>query len=131
MGSESKAPDLIGKAESALKDCLIHMAKMRLIRNSKELSYCRTQAKEIAVNIFKSLGFLNQIYYKRMWGHYREQVRNLPIKPDRLDQYLDTMMFSHTADEIMSACEKLTADTLRLFRILSRFWIQQTLNRCD
>jgi hypothetical protein len=66
------------------------------------------------VNIFKSLGLLNQSYYKRMWGHYREQVRNLPIKPDQLDQYLDTIMFSLTPDEIMSACEKLTADTLCL-----------------
>lgn len=49
-----------------------------------------------------------------MWGHYREQVRSLPIKPDQLDQHLDTMMFSLIPEEIMSACEKLTADTLRL-----------------
>lgn len=114
MGSESRTPDLIGKAESALKDCLICMAKMRLAENSKELSYCRIQAQEIAANLFKSLGFLNQMYYKRMWGHFREQVGNLPIKPDRLDQHLDTIMFSRTPDEIMSACEQLIADTLRL-----------------
>lgn len=52
---------------------------------------------------FRSLGFLNQIYYKRSWGHYREQVRNLPIKPDQLDQYLDIIMFSPIPDEIISA----------------------------
>jgi hypothetical protein len=114
MGSESRAPDLISKAEFVLKDCLFGIAKMRIAENSKDLSYCRTQAREIVVNIFKSLGLLNQSYYKRMWGHYREQVRNLPIKPDQLDQYLDTIMFSLTPDEIMSACEKLTADTLCL-----------------
>ncbi|AWB46603.1 hypothetical protein DCC85_22140 [Paenibacillus sp. CAA11] len=114
MGSESRAPDLIGKAESVLKDCLAGMAKMRLAESSKELSYCRTQAYEIVTDIFKSLGFLNQTYYKRMWGHYREQVRNLPIKPDQLDHYLDTIMFSVTPSEIMSACEKLIADTLGL-----------------
>lgn len=113
MGSESKTHDLTSKAESVLKDCLISIAKIRLAEN-KELSYCRTQAQEITVNIFKSLGLLNQIYYKRSWGHYREQVRNLPIKPDQLDQYLDTIMFSRKPDEIMSACEKLTAETLRL-----------------
>ncbi|MCS7461514.1 hypothetical protein N0M98_15285 [Paenibacillus doosanensis] len=114
MCSESKAADLISKAESVLKDCLINLAKMRLTEASKELVYCRTQAQEIAANIFKSLGFLNQIYYKRSWGHYREQVRNLPIKPDQLDQYLDTIMFSRTPNEIISACEKLTGDTLLL-----------------
>lgn len=114
LGSESKAPDMISKAESVLNDCLISIAKMRITENCKELSYYRIQAQEIAVNIFKSLGFLNQTYYKRMWGHYREQVRNLPIKPDHLDLHLDTMMFSLTPEEIMSACEKLTADTLSL-----------------
>lgn len=60
MGSESKAADLISKAESVLKDCLINLAKMRLTQASKDLVYCRTQAQEIAANIFKSLGFLNQ-----------------------------------------------------------------------
>ncbi|GIO28950.1 MULTISPECIES: kanamycin nucleotidyltransferase C-terminal domain-containing protein [Paenibacillus] len=114
MGSESQVPAFISKAESAVKDCLIGIAKMRLAESSHELTYCRTEAQEIARNIFMGLGFLNQIYYTRSWGHYREQVRNLPIKPDRLDQYLDTIMFSTTPDEIMSACEKLTEDTLRL-----------------
>jgi hypothetical protein len=114
MGSKSNAPAMISKAESILTECLISIAKMRLAENSNELSYCRTQAQEVAGNIFKSLGFLNQIYYKRSWGHYREQVRNLPIKPDQLDQYLDTIMFSSTPDEIMEACEKLAADTIRL-----------------
>lgn len=114
MGSESRALDLISKAEAALKDCLITIAKMRLAENAKELSYCRIQAQEIVVNIFKSLGLLNQIYYTRAWGHYREQVMNLRIKPERLDQYLDTIMFSRAPGDIMSACENLVADTLCL-----------------
>ncbi|OBR66602.1 hypothetical protein A7K91_07035 [Paenibacillus oryzae] len=114
MGSEARTPDMISKAEAALKDSLMTIAKMRLAESSKELSYCRIQAKEIAVNIFKSLGYLNQTYYKRMWGHYREQVRTLPIKPDRLDQHLDTIMFSTRPDEIMSACDRLIADTISL-----------------
>lgn len=111
MGSESKAIELTIKAELVVKDCFFYMAKMQLAGNSKELSYCRTQAQMIMVKIFKSLGFLNQIYYKRMWGHYREQVRSLPIKPDQLDQYLDIIMFSRTPDEVILACEKLITDT--------------------
>ncbi|WP_054955737.1 nucleotidyltransferase domain-containing protein [Paenibacillus dakarensis] len=114
MGDESKTSAMISQAESVLKDCLISIAKMRLTENSGDLSYLRIQAQAISGNIFKALGFLNQIYYKRSWGHYREQVRNLPMKPEQLDQYLDIIMFSTVPDELMSACENLTADTLRL-----------------
>lgn len=114
MGSESKTDEMISKAESVLNDCLISIAKMRIAENSNDLSYFRTQSQEIAVNIFKILGFLNQTYYTRMWGYYREQVRNLALKPKHLDKHLDTIMFSFIPAEIMSACEKLTADTLRL-----------------
>lgn len=114
IGSESNAAAMISKAESVIKECLISIAKMRLAENSTELTYCRTHAHEIAGNIFMSLGFLNQIYYKRSWGHYREQVRNLPLKPDDLEQCLDTLMISSNPEELMSACEKLIVNTLRL-----------------
>lgn len=114
MGSRSKAPDLTDRAETVLNDCLIGIAKMRLAARPDDLSYYRTQAQAIAGNVFKSLGYLNQIYYKRSWGHYREQVRDLPIKPDQLDPCLDTLMLSTRPVEIMSACEELTAATLRL-----------------
>lgn len=114
MGSESRASDLIGRAESVLKDCLLNMAKLRLAEQPAELTYCRTQAQAIMADIFKSLGYLNQIYYKRMWGHYREQVRSLPLKPELLDPCLDTIMYSHNPDEIISTCERLIADMLAL-----------------
>lgn len=116
MGSESRAPDLIGKAEAAMRDALINIAKMRISDRSRELTHCRILAQEVAEFVFKSLGFLNQTYYKRSWGHYREQVRNLPIKPEKLDDCLDAIMFSRSTDEILAACERLTADTLRLIR---------------
>lgn len=114
IGSKSFTPTMISRAESVLRDSLIHLAMIRISDNYTELSYCRTQAQEIAGNIFMSLGFLNQIYYKRSWGHYREQIRNLRIKPDNLDNYLDIIMFSRTPEDIMSACEKLSIDTLKL-----------------
>lgn len=114
MRSESKTAEMITKAESVLNSCLISIAKMRIAENAKDLSYFRTQSQEIAANIFKSLGLLNQTYYTRMWGHYREQVRNLSLKPEQLDKHLDTLMFSIIPEEIMLACEKLTTDTLRL-----------------
>jgi hypothetical protein len=114
MGSTSNTPAMISKAEAVLGNCFISLAKLRLAGDSKDLSYCRTQAQEIAGNIFKSLGFLNQVYYIRSWGHYREQARNLSMKPDLLDQHLDIIMYSHSPDEIISACDELTSDTLRL-----------------
>lgn len=105
---------MVNKAESVIKECLAGLANMRIFTDSKDLSYFRIQAQKIAGDIFKSLGFLNQIYYKRSWGHYREQVRDLKVKPEQLDQYLDTIMFSHSPDDILMACEKLTASTIRL-----------------
>ncbi|ACT02751.1 hypothetical protein [Paenibacillus sp. JDR-2] len=114
MGSESNACFMVNKAESVIKECLVGLANLRIFADSKDLSYSRIQAQEITGNIFKSLGFLNQIYYKRSWGHYREQVRDLKVKPEQLDQYLDTIMFSHSPDEILLACEEMTADTIRV-----------------
>lgn len=114
IGGESNAAAAINRAESVLKECLVGLSLMRLAESANDLTYCRTHAQDIAANTFKSLGFLNQIYYKRMWGHYREQVRDLPIKPDQLEPCLDTIMFSHNPEEIQTACEKLTTDMLRL-----------------
>lgn len=104
----------LNRAEAAIRDCFTSLIKFQLAGDSVDLSYCRTQAQEIAANIFRTLALINQTYYTRMWGHYREQVRNLQIKPGKLDQYLDTIMFSHSKEEIKTACEQLTTDTLNL-----------------
>lgn len=114
MGDKSNAYSLMDKAEAALTDCFIGLARFQLAGESMGLSFCRTQALEIASCIFKSLALLNQTYFTRMWGYYRDQVRNLPIKPALFDQYLDTIMFSHSIDDITAACDRLTKDTLAL-----------------
>lgn len=114
LGDKSNAYSLTDKAEAALTECFIGLARFQLAGETMDLSFCRTQAQEIASCIFKSLALLNQTYYTRMWGHYRDQVRNLSLKPALFDEYLDTIMFSHSMDDITSACERLTKDTLSL-----------------
>jgi predicted nucleotidyltransferase len=114
MGGPSNAITLINKAEVVLRDCFFSLDKFRLAGDSVDLSYCRTLAQGITSNIFKCLALLNQTFYTRSWGHYREQVRDIPSKPDQLDQYLDTIMLSHSTDEITSVCVQLTAETLNL-----------------
>lgn len=114
MGEPSNTLTLINRAEVVVRDCFTSLMKLRFAGDSMDLSFCRVLAQEIAATIFRSLALLNQTYYTRMWGHYREQVKNLSIKPDQLDLYLDTMMFSHSKDEIKTACEKLTLDTLHV-----------------
>ncbi|WP_238327972.1 nucleotidyltransferase domain-containing protein [Paenibacillus gorillae] len=114
LGSPSNTLKLIQQAETAMGSCFIRLAQLRLPASPKDLSYCRVQAHEIVTSLFESLCFLNQVYYTRGWGHYREQVRQLPIKPAQLEQFLDTIMFSHSRDEIMLACEQLTVDMLSL-----------------
>ncbi|MFF2092271.1 hypothetical protein [Paenibacillus sp. NPDC058174] len=114
LGNSSNTLKLVQQAETALGNCLISLAKLRLPASPGDLSYCRVQAHEIVTSLFESFCFLNQVYYTRGWGHYREQVRQLPIKPAQLEQHVDTIMFSRSRDDILFACEQLIADTLSL-----------------
>ncbi|GIO92378.1 MULTISPECIES: hypothetical protein [Paenibacillus] len=114
MREPSNTLTFINRAEGVVRDCFTGLVKFQLAGEAMDLSFSRILAHEIAASIFKALALLNQTYYTRMWGHYREQVRDLLIKPDELDLCLDTMMFSQSIEEIKSACEKLTLDTLYL-----------------
>ncbi|WP_274365849.1 nucleotidyltransferase domain-containing protein [Paenibacillus thermotolerans] len=125
MGEASHALTLTNRAEEALRDCMIGLAQCRLAGDSPDLSYCRTQGREIATGIFKALALVNQTYYTRMWGHFREQVRKLPIKPENLERDLDVIMFSRSPDEIMSSCESLIAETMRLIANRKKEFIGQ------
>jgi len=111
MPGPSNTLALINRAESAVCDCFTSLMKFQLAGDALDLSISRILAKEIAANIFRALALLNQTYYTRMWGHYREQANNLRIKPEQLDLYLDTMMLSHSIEEIKSACEAMASDT--------------------
>ncbi|GGG72570.1 nucleotidyltransferase domain-containing protein [Paenibacillus radicis (ex Gao et al. 2016)] len=114
LHSPSHTLRLIQQAETTLGNCFINLAKLRLPASPKDLSYCRVQAQEIVTSLLEAFCFLNQVYYTRGWGHYREQIRKLPIKPTQLEKHLDTIMFSPSRDDILHACEQLTVDTLRL-----------------
>ncbi|RKN83938.1 nucleotidyltransferase domain-containing protein [Paenibacillus ginsengarvi] len=114
MKHPSKMPAMMNKAELALRECFAGLDRFRLAGLRLDLSYCRTIGQDIAGHLFRCLGYLNQTYYTRSWGHYREQVRKLPLSPDTLESCLDTIMFSRSADEIRSACERVTLDTHRL-----------------
>lgn len=114
MSEPSNLMTLINKSEDVLRDCFSNLTNYRLAGNSMDLSYCRMVAYDITSDIFRCLALLNQTFYKRSWGHYRDQVNNLPLKPEQLNQYLDTIMFSKSVAEITHACEQLTIDTLHL-----------------
>ncbi|WP_079912339.1 nucleotidyltransferase domain-containing protein [Paenibacillus sp. 32352] len=114
MKEPDQADGLLDKAEAVLHNGLVYLTKMRLAGGSLDLSYCRMLAHEVIVSLFESLALVNQTYYTRMWGHFREQVRSLPIQPESLDSCLDTAMFSRSTTEIMQACEQMTGDMLRL-----------------
>lgn len=75
---------IIDHAEQALKDAYLSLAKMRILNVAVDLTSCRTKAVEIAIANFKSIALLNGTYYTRGFGHYLDQVRLLPMKPDKL-----------------------------------------------
>jgi len=102
------------KAEQVLRECSVTLEKFRIAGEALDLSYCRTLAQEVAGHIFRCLGYLNQTYFTRSWGHYRKQARELPIRPEQLDACLDTIMLSNSIDDIQAACEQLTYETLSL-----------------
>lgn len=113
--SETSISDgLLNKAEAVLRDAFVGLAKLQLACGSLDLSYARTVAHGIAGTIFQCLALINHTYYKRSWGHYREQVRGLPIKPERLEYYLDTIMYSRDTSHIEQACRQLNVDVLHL-----------------
>ncbi len=114
MGDSAATARLTHKAEEAMKECLVGLGRMRLVKDLDDLTYCRMLAQDMAVNIFKALALLNQTYFTRGWGHYREQVRAFRHKPEQLDQHLDMLMYSRSAQEICHACEQLTLSTLNL-----------------
>ena len=114
MGDSAATARLTHKAEEAMKECLIGLGRLRLVKDLDDLSYCRMLAQDMAVSIFKALALLNQTYFTRGWGHYREQIRTFRHKPEQLDQHLDTIMFSRSTHEIRHACEQLTLSTLHL-----------------
>lgn len=114
MKAQDQADGLHAQAEAVLRDGLLRLSNMRLAQDGLDLSYCRTLAHEVTVSLFQSLALVNQTYYTRMWGHFREQVRSLPIKPDSLELCLDIVMFSRSPADIMQACEQMMGDMLRL-----------------
>jgi len=114
MKDQSNSIAFTNKAEHVLRDCVVTLEKFHIDGSSLDLSYCRTLAQEVAGQVFKCLGYLNQTYFTRSWGHYREQVRDLPLKPERLDTCLDTIMLSKSTDDIQSACKQLIHETLSL-----------------
>ncbi|WP_028551221.1 hypothetical protein [Paenibacillus sp. UNC451MF] len=117
MKDPTHADALINKAEAVLRNSVLLLTKMRLAGLDLDLSYCRTLAHEVSVDLFQILALINQTYYTRMWGHFREQVRNLPVKPEPLEQCLDTIMYSRSTNEIVQACEQMVADTVHLLAV--------------
>ncbi|OBZ12149.1 nucleotidyltransferase domain-containing protein [Bacillus sp. FJAT-26390] len=105
---------MTGKAEAQLRDVYVHLYKMSQLVDSGGISLFRTEAYGALTTLLESLALLNRTYFTRGWGKNKEQIMQLPLKPDRLEQLMQQIMISQIPAEIQKACEQLTQDILEL-----------------
>lgn len=114
MQGPEKAQEMVEKAESELRKVYLHLYKMSRAVDSEDITFYRIEAHEVLTKVLQSLALLNRTYYTRGFGKNMEQVLGLPLKPARLKQHMETIMYSSVNVDILQACEELTASTLDL-----------------
>jgi hypothetical protein len=114
MRQPSHGRVLLDKAESQLQDAYVHLYKMRCTDDVANTAFYRTEAHGVLTKVLQSLALLNQAYFTKGWGKNIEQILQFPLKPSLLEHLLYVIMNAQLPAEIRSACEKLTAETLKL-----------------
>jgi hypothetical protein len=107
---------LTEKAETLLRDAYKHLYKMNRADDLDNMTFYRTEAHGVLTKVLQSLALLNQTYFTRGWGKNIDQILQLPLKPPRLEHFLDVIMNASLPEYIRSACEQLTVDTLDLVK---------------
>jgi hypothetical protein len=105
---------LVEKSESELRNVYVHLYKLSRASDSLNLTFYRIESHAVLTKVLHSLALLNQTYFTKGFGKNKDQIVHLPIRPDRLESYMNTIMHSYIAADILQACEQLTADTLEL-----------------
>jgi predicted nucleotidyltransferase len=106
--------EMTEKAEAQLRDVYVHLYKMSKLVDSGDSTLFRTEAYGALTTLLESLALLNRTYFTRGWGKNKEQMMQLPLKPDHLEELMQQIMISQIPAEIQKACEQLTQDTLEL-----------------
>lgn len=110
------ARKLVERAESVLRNVYVHLYKLSHAGRSETIIYYRTEAHGVLTNVLQCIALLNRTYFTKGFGKHKEQMMQFPLKPDRLESYMHTIMHSSRPTDIIYACEQLTADTLTLIR---------------
>ncbi|BBH24411.1 hypothetical protein Back11_57560 [Paenibacillus baekrokdamisoli] len=105
---------LMERAEAKLRDAYVHLYKMSRSDNPENITFYRNEAHEVLTNVLDSLALLNRTYFTKGWGKNSEQIMSFPLKPSRLEELLETIMYAQLSKEIREACEQLAQDTLDL-----------------
>ncbi|MFD2615702.1 kanamycin nucleotidyltransferase C-terminal domain-containing protein [Paenibacillus gansuensis] len=104
----------VEKSESELRDVYVHLYKLSRVSDSLNLKFCRIESHAVLTKVLHSLALLNQTYYTKGFGKNKDQILHLPVRPEQLESYMNTIMQSCIATDIFQACEQLTSDTLEL-----------------
>ncbi|MFD0717288.1 kanamycin nucleotidyltransferase C-terminal domain-containing protein [Paenibacillus sp. GCM10027626] len=114
MQNAEQAQTMIEKAESELRNVYEHLYKLSHASEFESITFYRTEAYGVLTKVFQSLALLNGTYYTRGFGKNREQILQLPLKPDGLESLMKTIMHTDVNTDMLQACEKLVADTFEL-----------------
>lgn len=106
--------EMLKKSELQLRDAYIHLYNMSRFSNSEDITLYRHEAQEILMNVLYSISLINRTYFSKGWGKNTEQIRSFSLKPNNLEQLMETIMRSVSCVEIRESCEQLTQNTLDL-----------------
>ncbi|MDF2857952.1 MAG: hypothetical protein K0Q87_3803 [Neobacillus sp.] len=105
---------MVEKAESELRNVYLHLYKLSRAGDSDNITFIRTEAHGVLTKVLHCLALLNRTYFTKGFGKNKEQILQLPLRPARLESLMHTIMQGCIANDILQACEQLTADTLEL-----------------
>lgn len=106
--------EMLKKSELQLREAYIHLYNMSRFSNSEDITLYRHEAQEILMNVLYSVSLINRTYFSKGWGKNTEQIKSFSLKPNNLEQLMETIMRSVSCVEIRESCELLTQNTLDL-----------------
>jgi len=72
------------------------------------------------ISCLECLGLANQTYFRKGWGSNYDEVLALKDKPSRLEEYVETIVYTADLEKLLVAAEGLTRDTRTVLLLAQR-----------
>jgi hypothetical protein len=106
----------------ALETYIEVYADIARLSYEETVSGTRYLAVKTLIDCSEALGYANQTYFTCGWGSNHQEVFALKHRPEKLEQYTDTITLSNKHDEIREAANNLAKDTRsRLIKLQKQY----------